>query len=123
MAVDRDEQGDAVVIPTALGNVPLQVTRWSGKRESKTLSGTSQEIVLPTGSKVIEIMSEQNCYIRFGGSGVEATTVIADDGSRFFVLGVQVIPVPLDPASGVEYTHVAVIWQSTAGIFQVEKLQ
>jgi len=123
VAIERDEQGDAVIIPTALGNVPLQVTRWSGKRESRTLSGTSQEIVLPTGSKVIEITSEQNCYIRFGSAGVIASTAVADDGSRFFLLGVQVAPVPLDPTSGVEYTHAAVIWQSTAGIFQIEKLQ
>lgn len=118
MAIDSDENKT----PVFPGGIPLQVARWSGQREFKTTSGTTQRITLPTGTKLIEITAVNPVYINFGDNTVEATSTIADDGSRLFLAGVQVVQVPLDPADNVPYTHVAVIQVSVAGIFQVEKL-
>lgn len=118
MGIENDEH-DTPVFP---GGVPLQVARWSGQRDSKTTSGSSQRITLPTGSKLIELTAVNSVFANFGGSGVNATSTIANDGSRLFLAGVQVVQVPLDPATGIPYTHVAVIQQTEAGVFQVEKL-
>ena len=122
MTIDRDTQTDATVIPTAKGNEALQVVRWSGQREFKTTSAVSQRITLPTGSKVIEITAVTDTFVNFGDNTVDATTVISDDASRLLLAGVQVIPVPLDPATGLEYTHVTVVQSTAAGIFQVEQV-
>ena len=122
MAIDRETQSDALVIPTQGKDEVLQITRWSGQREFKTTSGSSQRITLPTGSKILEITAVTDTYVNFGDVTVDATTVIADDASRLLLAGVQVIPVPLDPATGLEYTHVAVIQSTAAGIFQVEQV-
>ena len=94
----------------------LQVTTWSEKRVAVTTSGASQLLVLPTDSELVEITAQENVYINFGDNTVVATSTIADDESRFFLAGVQVIPVPVNA------THVAVIQESAAGIFQVEKV-
>ncbi len=122
MAIDRDTQGDALVIPTAKGNEALQVTRWTGQREFKTTSVTSQLITLPTGSKVIEITAVADVFINFGDGTPVASSTIASDGSRLLLAGVQVIPVPINPATGNEYLKVAVIQSTAAGIFQVEQV-
>lgn len=122
MTIDRDEQGDALVIPTAKGNEALQVVRWTGQREFKTTSGTSQLIVLPVGSKVIEITAVADVFINFGDGTPIASSTIVDDGSRLLLAGVQVVPVPINPATGVEYLKVAVIQSTAAGIFQVEQV-
>ena len=122
MAIDRDTQGDALVIPTAKGNEALQVTRWTGQRDSKLTSATSQLITLPTGSKVIEITAVADVFINFGDGTPVASSTIASDGSRLLLAGVQVIPVPLNPATGNEYLKVAVIQSTVAGIFQIEQV-
>lgn len=122
MSVDRDAQSDALIIPKAGKGTPLQTVRWSGQRAAVTTSGSSQRITLPAGSKVIEITAVTDAYLNFGDNTVEATSTIANDASRLMLAGVQVIPVLLDPATGEEYTHVAVLQSSTPGIFQVEQV-
>ena len=122
MAIDRDTDTDALVIPKSGKGTPLQITRWSGQREFKTTSGTSQLIVLPVGSKVIEITAVKDVYVNFGDATPVASSTIASDGSRLLLAGVQVIPVPINPATGVEYLKVAVIQESESGIFQVEQV-
>lgn len=122
MAIDRDEQTDAVVIPGSGKDTPLQITRWSGKREFKTTTATSQLIVLPVGSKVIEITAVKDVFVNFGDDTPVASSTIANDASRLLLAGVQVIPIPINPATGVEYLKVAVIQESEAGTFQVEQV-
>jgi len=101
---------------------PLQITRWTAQREFKDFTATSQEITLPTGSALIELTATQNCFIKFGATPVTATTVIADDGSRLFLAGVQVIAVPLD-GSNDPFVSMAVIRESVDGTLQVEKVE
>jgi hypothetical protein len=120
MPIERKDSSDSHVFPE--NQTPLQVARWSGQRESVTSSGTSQRITLPTGADLIEISAAEAVYLNFGGGAVDATSSIADDGSRLFLAGVQVVPVPLDPATSIPYTHVAVLQVATAGLLQVEEL-
>jgi len=122
MAIDRDTGSDAVVIPQEGKDVPLQITRWSGKREFKTTSGTSQLITIPVGAQVLEITAELDVFINFGDDTPVASSTIADDGSRYFPAGVQVVPIPINASTGKEYLKVAVIQKTVAGIFQVEKV-
>ncbi len=100
---------------------PLQVAKWSGKRETVTSSGASQLITLSSGATLVEISAVEAVYLEFGGAGAVATSTIEDDASRIFLAGVQVVPVPLD-SSGDPYTHVAVLQVAVAGIVQVEML-
>ena len=103
--------------------VPLQVVRWTGKRAAVSFDGTSKDIVIPAGSILVEMSATENCYINFGtGSAPTATSTIADDGSRLFLAGVQVIPVPIDSATDAPYTHIGVLQESITGILQVEEL-
>ena len=120
MAIERNKQSSSHVYPES--QTPLQVARWSGQRESKTTTGSSQRITLPSGADLIEISAAEAVYMNFGGSGVTATSTIADDASRLFLAGVQVVPVPLDPATGDPYTHVAVLEVATGGLLQIEEL-
>ena len=118
MAIKPDEN-DTPVFP---GGIPLQVARLSGQRESVTSSGSSQRITLPVGTKIAEITAVNPVFINFGDVTVDASSTIAADGSRIFLAGVQVMQIPLDPATGIPYTHVAVIQVTAAGIFQIEDL-
>ena len=117
MAVENDEH-DTPVFP---GGIPLQVARWTEQRASVATGPSSARVTIPAGAEIVELTASESCYINFGGSGVDASSVIASDGSRLFLAGVQAIVVPLD-GSGVPFTHVAAIRQSTSGIFQVEQL-
>lgn len=118
MAIDRDERG-TLVFP---GDVPLQVVAWSGKRGAVTTTGASQRITLPANTRCTEIVSLQNCFLAFGDDAVIASSVIADDGSRCFLAGQQIVPVPRD-SSGDLFTHIAVIKATgPGGLFQVEKV-
>ena len=119
MAINPDENNT----PVFPGGIPLQVARWSGQRESITSSASSQRITLPAGTKIAEITAVNPVFINFGDVTVDATAVIANDGSRIFLAGVQVMQIPLDPATGIPYTHVAVLQVTAAGIFQIEELQ
>jgi hypothetical protein len=103
---------------------PLQVVRWSGTRVA-VVSGAagSAELALPSTS-LIEITATENIYIRFGNTGMDvATTTVATDGSRLFMAGVQVTPVPLD-SNGNPYDYFSVIRAaSTNGVVQIEAVE
>lgn len=121
MVIDTDEN-DQPVFPGSGANVPLQVVRWSEQRASFVADNSTERLVIPNNAALIEISAVENCFINFGDVTVNATTTIATDGSRLFMAGVQVVPVPLDPATNAPYTHVAALRQATDGIFQVEQV-
>ena len=104
-------------------HTPLQAVRWTGQRVGLTTTVASQELVIPSGAQLLEITAQKDCYIIFGAAtGITATSTIANDLSRFFAAGVQVVPVPFS-AGTTPYTHIAVIWESEAGIFQIEEVE
>ena len=94
----------------------LQVTTWVEQRIAVTTTVASQRLLLPVGAELVEITAEKNVFVNFGDGTVVASSTIANDESRFFLAGVQVVPVPVGA------TDIAVIWQTEAGIFQVEQL-
>lgn len=105
----------------------MQVARWVGQRESITTSGVSQRITLPAGTTLLEITAQQAVYLNFGDATVVASSAIdnksaTDNGNRLFISGVQTIPVPLDD-NNEPWTHLAVVQEASAGVFQVEQLQ
>ncbi len=100
---------------------PLQVVRWAGERVFSTVTASSQSLVLPSAT-LIEISSTENCYIRFGTGAPTASASVDDDTNRLYMAGVQVVPVPIDPSTGVAYTHIACIRVADNGLFQVESL-
>ena len=122
MTISIDAQTDATIIPTAGGNFPLQIVRWSGQRVAKTTTATAQRIVLPVGSVCVEITAVQNIFMTFGDDSVVTTKVIENDGARLYLAGVQVAPIPLDPATGEVFTHVSVIEDTLPGIVQIEQV-
>ena len=103
-------------------STPVQILKWTGLRTSITTGGTSARVALPTGAEIIELAAIEDCYIAFGDNTIDASTTIADNGSRLFIAGVQQVPVPIDPATGEPYTHIAAIQRATAGILQIEKV-
>lgn len=117
MAIDKDEN-DTPVFP---GGIPLQVALWTAQRAVINFNGTTQRIALPAGSEIVELTATENCFIAFGGSGVDADGAIVTDASRLYLSGVQAIVVPVD-SSSVPFTYIAAIEQATAGILQIEKL-
>lgn len=123
MAIKRDKNGEACIISASIGNAILPLPRWRGKRLAVITTGTAQLLAMPQadGSGICEMTAQKDCYIAYGGSGVVATKTIADDGSRFFLAGVQVISIPLD-SEGKEYTHVSVLMDTEAGVFQLEEV-
>ncbi len=106
------------LIPYA-GRTPLQVVRWSGERVSISFTGASDLVALPAKIRLVELSATENCYIAFGDSSVVASSAIGAV-SRLFMIGVQVIPVPIDPATEDLYSYIAAIQETTAGILQVE---
>ncbi len=125
MAVRRVQEGSEIDGDLAFDthqHTPLQITRWTEKRVFAVFTGTSQALVIPVDAVAVELTATENCYINFGGSSVEATSTIATDGSRLYLAGVQVIPVPLD-GSGDPFTHIAVIQHTVSGILQVEEVE
>ena len=120
-AHEKPLAADRPVLP-ASENVPLQVVRWSGKRTSIALGVASVRATLPAGSTVVELTATENCYINFGGGAVDAVAEIVDDGSRLYLSGAQVVPVPIDPGTSQPYTHIAAIQDATVGVLQIEKV-
>ncbi len=100
---------------------PLQVVRWAGERVFATLNNSSEALLLPS-TTLIEITVTENCYIRFGTGAPTASASVDTDTNRLFMAGVQVVPVPIDPATNVAYTHIACIRVDTDGLFQVESV-
>ena len=121
MTIAIDQETLALIIATA-GGRPLQITRWSGQRVGLTTSPSAQLIVLPVGAVCVEITSTQDIFMTFGDDSVVTTKVIANDGARLYLAGVQVVPIPLDPVTGGTFTHVSVISDTIPGIFQVEQV-
>lgn len=122
MTISLDGQTDAAIIATAKGNFPLQIVRWSGQRVALTTSAIAQLIVLPVGSVCVEITAVQNIFMTFGDDSVVTTKVIENNGARLYLAGVQVAPIPLDPATGEEFTHVSVIEDALPSIVQIEQV-
>lgn len=100
---------------------PLQVVRWAGERVLIAIGAGSISMVLPSDT-LIELSATENCYIRFGTGAPTASSTVATDTNRLFMAGVQVVPIPIDPGTGVAYTHLAVIWVATNGFLQAESL-
>lgn len=121
MTIAIDDATAALIIATA-GGRPLQITRWSGKRASVTAGAAALRITLPPGAVCVELTAVQNIFLTFGDSTIVTTKVIEDDGARLYLAGVQVIPVPFDPATGLVFTHVSVISDVVSGIVQVEQV-
>lgn len=125
MALDRvqeDGEIDGEIVFRTHRHTPLQLPRWSGQRVGVVFTGTSQTLTLPAGALVIEVACTENCYLNFGLTGVNATTVIANDASRLFMAGVQMVIVPID-GSGDPFTHVGVIQATTSGTIQIEEVR
>ena len=100
---------------------PLPVARWSASRVGINFTASSANVQLPADSDLIEIAATESCFINFGADN----TVTASNNlvtSKLFIAGVQVIPVPINPATGQPYTWMAAIQVSTAGIIQAEKV-
>lgn len=108
--------------PFAKDRTPLQVLNWTQQRAGLAFTGSTDRLALPSGAGAIEISATENCYINFGDSSVEATSTIANDGSRLFMAGVQVVPMPVN-SDGSTPTHMAVIQVASAGIVQVERVE
>ncbi len=121
MTISIDQETLALIISTA-GGLPLQITRWSGQRVGLTTTASAQLIVLPVGAVCIELTAVQNIFLTFGDDSVVTTKVIENDGARLYLAGVQVLPIPLDPATGEVFTHVSVISDTIPGIVQIEQV-
>ncbi len=120
--MERETHLSRGLVFPASENVPLQVVRWSEQRDSISFTGSTARVELPAGSDVIELTANENCYINFGDVTVDASSTIASDGSRLYLAGVQVVPVPIDPNTDEAYTHIAAIQETTVGILQIEKV-
>lgn len=59
------------------------------------------EAALPTGSQLVLVSSTQGIWLRFGATGMAAAG--ADDNSRLFPAGVEVVVVPI--VGGLLATH------------------
>lgn len=103
---------------------PLQVTRWSEKRIAIGFNSGTQRMLIPAGAVLVELTATENCFINFGDVTVDASSTVATDGSRLFLAGVQIVPVPLDSQDPrVPYTYVAVVSEAADGTLQVEELE
>ncbi len=123
MTIKRLDATDEYIFETHR-HQPLQVTRWSEKRVAVGFNVTSARVEIPAGAVLVEITATENCFINFGDVTVEASSTVAVDGSRLFLAGVQIVPVPLDAQTPrVPYTHVAVIAEAADGTLQVEELE
>ncbi len=117
MSVSKAEEGEHVFARKEA----LQVPAWSEKRVGGTLAVATDRFILPTGATLIELSVTEDSFINFGDVTVDASSVIADDDSRLFMAGVQIVVVPED-GNGVPFTHLAFVRVATNGIIQAEKL-
>jgi hypothetical protein len=120
---EREEFGARrYVYPGSGNNTPLQIVRWTEQRDSIAFAASTLRVEIPENAAIVEFTATENCYVNFGDVTVVASSTIASAGSRLFLAGVQVIPIPLDPSTDEPYTHVAAIQHTVAGILQVEKV-
>lgn len=117
MSLSKNNDGEHTFVRRSA----LQVPAWSEKRVGGTLAVATDRFVLPTGATLIELSVTEDSFINFGDVTVDASSVIADDDSRLFMAGVQIVVVPEDN-DGVPFTHLAFIRVATNGIIQAEKL-
>lgn len=123
MSIER-EAGSGDYVFGVKSSIPLQVTRWTERRAAVSFNGVTDRITLPVGAQLIELTATENCYLNFGDVTVDATTVIASDGSRLYLAGVQVVPVPIDVGgTDLPFTHLAVIRESVDGVLQAEEVK
>ena len=101
------------------GGEPAQMFYYSQQRGQFTTSGASQRQILPSGAILVELAAEEATFYRFVDVAGNATQ---DANSHYFPAGVQQVPVDIDVATGEPFTHIAVIQQSTAGLFQWAEL-
>ena len=119
MTLSRSTEGEHVFQRRSA----LQTPAWQGTRVSGVIAATTDSLVIPAGSTLIEITALVNVYINFGNAAIVATTAVEDDGSRLFASGVRTVVVPTDN-SGVPFTHLAFIEAVANGdsVIQVEQL-
>ena len=101
------------------GGAPAQMFYYSQQRGQFTTSGASQRQILPVGAILVELAAEEAAFYRFVTVSGNATQ---DANSHYFPAGVQQVPVDIDSGTGEPFTHIAVIQQSTAGLFQWAEL-
>ena len=101
----------------------LQVPAWTEKRIGGVIAAITDRLVIPAGATLIELSALVDCYINFGDVTVDATSVIATDGSRLYMAGAQIVVVP-ESAPGVPFTHLAFIEAAVGSdsVIQVEQL-
>lgn len=120
MARDATWRKKPYLIPHS-DRVPLQVVRWSGDRVSISFTGSTARIGLPADTRLVELTATENCFIAFGDDTVDASSTIGAV-SRLFMAGVQVVPVPIDPATEDLYKYIAAIQETAGGILQMERI-
>jgi len=85
----------------------IQVLSITTEVAKLTASGTTSSAALPTGvssGKLMRLATTEDCYIKFGGSGVTATAT-----DTLFPAGVEILQCPTGA------TYIAVIQVSTGG--------
>lgn len=100
------------------GGEAAQVFYWSGTRYTGSTSGTSARVEMTGNPVAVEITAASDIRIEFGDDAV-----VADASSHWFLSGMQVVAVPIDPATKAPYTHFAVIQKDAAAEYQVEELE
>lgn len=76
-------------------------------------SGGSVRVALPTDTNLVRIATNQDCYIKFGDSGVVATT-----SDMFFPVGAEVFS-----CTDNEITYIAALGTDpAAGVFSATKM-
>ena len=95
-----------------VNNHPIQaVEPVSASVAKASISGSSVQLTIPTGSVLIRCASNNNCYIEFG------TNPTATTNSMLFPAGVEIFRVPAGA------TKIAVIQDgAVTGTFQVTKM-
>lgn len=101
------------------GGTQAQIFYYTGVRGQLTTSGSSQRQILTVDTILVEISGENALFYRFVNSSGNATQ---DANSHYFPPGVQQVPVEIDPATDLPFTHIAAIQQTTAGLFQFAEL-
>lgn len=79
-----------------------------------TATVTSSSVAIPTASDIIQIVTQQDCWVKFGSGS--ATAVAATAGNMLLLGGERVFRVPIG------MTHVAFVRDTADGRFSVTGL-